>query len=186
MAFSSPGRCSIVPDGSFTRDQIIAALSAVGEKLTAQGVHAQMFIVGGAAMALTYSGRRLTKDIDAVFEPKSLVYDAAAEVAREQNLPEDWLNDAVKGLLPGQDDDPRPVPEIAGIEVGTASPPYLLAMKLKATRIGEDDDDIRILLDVCGIRDAATALALLDRMYPQEEMLPKVRFFLEELLGPEA
>jgi hypothetical protein len=34
-------------DVEMTRDQLIAALCALGEKLTARGVHAQMFIVGG-------------------------------------------------------------------------------------------------------------------------------------------
>jgi hypothetical protein len=52
----------------------------------------------------------------------------------------------VKAFLPGADRDARPLPEIRGIEVTTASPRYLLAMKLLAMRFGEDDDDIRVLL----------------------------------------
>ena len=76
----------------------------------------QIFIVGGAAMALAYSTRRVTKDIDAVFEPKSAIYDAATTVAEELGLPEDWLNDAVKGFVPGVDEHPRPLPDVAGIE----------------------------------------------------------------------
>ncbi|HEY5044406.1 MAG TPA: hypothetical protein VII53_00955 [Solirubrobacteraceae bacterium] len=38
-----------------------------------EGVRGQIFIVGVAAMALAYSTRRVTKDIDAVFEPKSAI-----------------------------------------------------------------------------------------------------------------
>jgi len=133
-------------------------------------------------MALAYSTRRVTKDIDAVFEPKSAIYVAAAKVADDLGLPEDWLNDAAKGFMPGEDEDPHPVPDIRGIEVTTASPRYLLAMKLMAMRFGEDDDDIEILLRECDLHSAEEALDLLKRIYPLQEPPPKTRFFLEELL----
>jgi hypothetical protein len=55
-----------VPEREFTRARILRALQALGEELTGEGVRAQIFIVGGAAMALAYSTRRVTKDIDAV------------------------------------------------------------------------------------------------------------------------
>lgn len=133
-------------------------------------------------MALAYSSRRVTKDIDAVFEPKSIIYQAAAKVADDLNLPEDWLN-AVKGFMPGEDPDRRPLPDVRGIEVTTASPAYLLAMKLMAMRFGEDEEDIQLLLRECGITSATEALALLARLYPYQEPPLKTRLFLEELLG---
>lgn len=173
-----------MPDKAFTRQKIITALQALGDELTRRGVSGRVFIVGGAAMALAYSSRRVTKDIDAVFEPKSTIYEAAAKVASELGLPEDWLNDAVKGFMPGPDRDRLPLPDVRGIEVTTASPAYLLAMKLMAMRFGEDEEDIELLLRECGITNAADALALLARLYPQQEPPLKTRLFLEELLGP--
>jgi hypothetical protein len=172
-----------VPEREFTRPRILQALQALGEELTSEGVRAQIFIVGGAAMALAYSTRRVTKDIDAVFEPKQTVYAAGAKVAEELGLPDDWLNDAVKGFMPGPDDARRPVPAIEGIEVTTASPRYLLAMKLMAMRFGEDDEDIEILLRECDIDTTEDALAVLEQIYPTNEPPAKTRFFLEELLG---
>jgi Nucleotidyltransferase of unknown function (DUF6036) len=170
-----------VSERSFTRARILEALQALGEDLTRQGIRGQIFVVGGAAMALAYSRRRVTRDIYAVFEPKSSIYAAAARVARELDLPEHWLNDAVKGFMPGEDEHARPVPDITGIEITTASPQYLLAMKLMAMRFGEDDEDIEILLRECDLRSAGEALDLLARIYPQREPPPKTRFFLEEL-----
>jgi Nucleotidyltransferase of unknown function (DUF6036) len=170
-----------VPERHFTQAKILAALQALGDELTRQGVRGQIFVVGGAAMALAYSTRRVTKDIDAVFEPKSVIYDAAATVADELGLPEDWLNDAAKGYMPGNDEHPRPVADIHGIEVTTASPRYLLAMKLMAMRFGEDDEDIAILLQECGMHSAEEATDLLKQMYPLGDPPPKTRFFLEEL-----
>jgi hypothetical protein len=171
-----------VPERHFTRAKILSALGALGDELTSQGVRGQIFIVGGAAMAIAYSTRRVTKDIDAVFEPKGAIYAAAAKVSEDLGLPEDWLNDAVKGYMPGDDEHPRPVPDIRGIEVTTASPRYLLAMKLMAMRFGEDDEDIEILLRECDLRSADEALDLLKQIYPLQEPPPKTRFFLEELL----
>lgn len=173
-----------MPEKPFTRAKIISALNALGEELTRRGVHGQIFIVGGAAMALAYSTRRVTKDIDAIFEPKSAIYESARKVAEDLGLPEDWLNDAVKAFMPGEDADPRPVPDVHGIEIATASPRYLLAMKLMAMRFGEDDEDIEILLAECGLRSADEALDLLRRMYPHRDPPLKTRLFLEELLSP--
>ncbi len=172
-----------MPEKQFTRDRILTALQALGDELTRRGVRGQIFIVGGAAMALAYSTRRVTKDIDAVFEPKALIYEAAAQVAEDLGLPEDWLNDAVKGFMPGEDQHPRTVPEIEGIEITTASPRYLLAMKLMAMRFGEDDEDIEILLRECALSTPEEALELLQTIYPLAEPAPKTRLFLEEILG---
>jgi len=172
-----------MPEREFTKARILQALQALGEELTRERVQAQIFIVGGAAMALAYSSRRVTKDIDAVFEPKQTVYSAAGRVAEELGLPADWLDDAVKGFMPGPDEAPRPLPAIQGIEVTTASPRYLLAMKLMAMRFGEDDEDIEILLRECNIDSAEEALDVLKQVYPAQEPPAKTRFFLEELLG---
>jgi hypothetical protein len=77
------------------------------------------------------------------------------------------------------------VPDISGIEVTTASPRYLLAMKLMAMRFGEDDEDIEILLRESHVQSAAEALELLRSIYPVQEPPPKTRFFLEALLDSE-
>lgn len=105
-------------------------------------------------------------------------------MADELDLPEDWLNDAVKGFMPGDDPDRIPLPDVRGIEVTTASPAYLLAMKLMAMRFGEDEEDIELLLRECAITSGSDALALLARLYPHQKPPLKTRQFLEELLGP--
>ncbi len=168
----------------FTRAKIVQALQALGDELKSQGVRGQVFVVGGAAMALAYSIRRVTKDVDAVFEPKSVIYTAATKVAEALGLPDDWLNDAAKAFMPGPDAEPRAVPEIDGIEVSIASPRYMLAMKLMASRIGEDDEDISLLLRECAIVEPRQALDLLEQVYPGREPPPKARLLLEALLAP--
>jgi hypothetical protein len=46
-----------------------------------------MYAVGGAAIALAFDERCSTRDIDAVFEPKNVVYGAASAVAGRSGLP---------------------------------------------------------------------------------------------------
>jgi hypothetical protein len=169
------------PAREFTRAKIVKALQALGDELSSRGVRGQIFIVGGAAVALAYSTRRVTKDIDAVFEPKAVIYEAAAIVAEDLGLSEDWLNDAAKAYMPGEDPDARPLPDVEEIEITTASPRYLLAMKLMAMRMGEDDRDVELLLRECHITSTEDALQLLRLMYPAREAPLKTRLFLETL-----
>jgi hypothetical protein len=103
------------------RPEILDLLRDLGRRLDARGVEGEMYVVGGAAIALAYDERRSTRDIDAVFEPKMVIYEVAAAMATEQGLPPGWLNDAVKGFLAGADDDAAVVFEGPGLRVATAS-----------------------------------------------------------------
>jgi hypothetical protein len=135
----------------------------------------------GAALALAYDARRATRDIDAVFEPKLLIYEVAAQVAADRGLPPDWLNDAVKGFLPGPDPYGGPVFELPGLRVQAASVEMLLALKVLAARIGEDDD-VALLADMAGLTDAAQVLALVERIVGAPRLTARSRFFVEAVL----
>jgi Nucleotidyltransferase of unknown function (DUF6036) len=112
------------------RREIVDALTALAVELESRGVSAEMYIVGGAAIALAFDERRATRDIDAVFEPKALVYEAAAVVGERLGLPGGWLNDAVKGFLAGNDPAAAPVLDLPGLRCLAASPETLLALSL--------------------------------------------------------
>ena len=51
------------------REQLLKALEELEKELAQQKVRAELFIVGGAAMAIAYNSRRATTDIDAIFVP---------------------------------------------------------------------------------------------------------------------
>jgi len=65
--------------------------------------------------------------------------------------------------------------------VAAASPEYLLAMKLMASRVERDQDDIRELYKLCGFQTADEGLELLVRYYPEHQILPRVQFLLQEM-----
>lgn len=163
------------------RDGIVEAFIALSRRLHLRGVVADVYIVGGAAIALAFDERRTTRDIDAVFEPKTVVYEAAAEVADELSLPVGWLNDAVKGYLVA-DPDPRQVLELPGLRCSIGSPRILLAMKVLAHRVGEDEDDVRLLARELRLGTAAEVLDVAEEVYG-DRLDPAARFFVEELFA---
>lgn len=162
------------------RTEIVAGLTALGAALERRGTQGEMYIVGGAAMALAYDARRSTRDIDAVFEPKAAVYEAAAEVAEQLELPPGWLNDAVKGFLAGDDPEASPVLDVPGLRCMAASPRMLLALKVLAHRVGEDEADVRLLAGQLGLHAAGDVLAVAEDVFG-DRLDSAARFFVEEL-----
>lgn len=168
------------------RSEIIAALTALGEMLERRGVQGEMYVVGGAAIALAYDSRRSTRDIDGVFEPKAVVYEAAAEVAEQLALSPGWLNDAVKGFLAGDDPEAAPVLDVPGLRCLAASPRMLLALKVLAHRVGEDEHDVLLLAREIGLATAVEVLAVAEEVFG-DRLDTAARFFVEELFdGTEA
>lgn len=172
----------MIGDQPLSRGDIVALLTELGVELDHAGLRGEMFIVGGAAIALAYNTRRATRDVDGVFEPKTAVFRAAAAVGGRHHLRQDWLNDSVKGLLPGADPDAVDLFEAPGISVSVASPRYLLALKVAAARVDRDADDIRLLANVCGLTTAARILDMTEQVIGAERPLePKVQFLIEEM-----
>jgi hypothetical protein len=166
------------------REEIVAALTALAEELERRGVVAEMYVVGGAAIALAFDEHRATRDIDAVFEPKSVVYEAAATVAEQRGLPAGWLNDAVRGFLAGDDSAATPILDLPGLRCLTASPETLLALKILAHRVGEDEADLRLLAAELGLERADQVLAIAERTYG-DRLDPAARFFVEQVFSAE-
>ena len=172
------------------RTTIESALSLLSEKLKAEGVTGEVCIFGGAAMVLAFDAREATRDVDAVFRPAESVRRAAESVARELSLPENWLNDGVKGFVSANQDFvntgmPKDFPNLRVLRPSAA---YLLAMKCMAARVagydtGGDRDDVIFLARHLGLTGAEQALEIVARYYPPERISAKTRFFVEEVIG---
>lgn len=132
-------------------------------------------------MALAYDARRATVDVDAIFVPAAEVRNAAVRVAERLELEADWLNDGAKAFMPGPDPAKIGVFEGDHLSVAAASPRYPLAMKLLASRLERDRDDIRFLYDLCGFSTADEGLELVESTYPNSAIAPRVQLLLEEM-----
>lgn len=171
-------------EGYFDHDRTIELLKELGSRLEKQGLRAEMFVVGGSAMALAYNRERVTKDIDAVFEPKSVVYAEARRMAAERAIAKDWLNDGVKGLLPDRPDTgAQTIYTGPGISVSVASPELLFAMKAAAARVEADTEDLKLLARILGITTSCEALDLVERFYNRARRSPKTQFVLQEMFS---
>lgn len=53
-------------DALLSRADLERAFNALGEGLARRGIVADVFVVGGAAMALAYDASRVTRDVGAV------------------------------------------------------------------------------------------------------------------------
>jgi len=168
----------------FTAADLAATLSAAPEESYVRVV-ADWLAHGEVAPAGPALTRRpvIDADVDGVFEPKAVIYEAARRVAeRHEKLPADWLNDRVKGLLPGgADRHAKVILDLPGITVSVPSPHYLLALKVQAARIDRDQDDIRFLARETGAKTADDVLRIAEQVIGSNRLLPKAQFIVQEM-----
>lgn len=170
-------------DVLFGRAEIERAFTALGDRLARRGVVADVFVVGGAAMALAYDAARVTRDVDAVFMPHGIVLEEARKVARDLGLPDWWLNEQASVYISGKEDaSKRRVFDHPGLRVMAASPAHVFAMKARAART-RDIDDLRLLADIIGLNSAEEALRICAEFYPDEPVSPRSTAVLFELFG---
>jgi hypothetical protein len=81
------------------RAGIAEAFRRLGDRLAKRGVVADIYVFGGAAMALAYDSRRATRDVDALFKPHGIVLEEAQAVATELGLPSWWLNEQASSYV---------------------------------------------------------------------------------------
>lgn len=104
------------------RPELERAFTALGERLVRRGVVADIFVVGGAAMALAYDAERVTRDVDTMFVPHGVVVEEARRVADDLGLPPWWLNEQASVHVSGKDDPgKRRVFDHPGLRVMAAS-----------------------------------------------------------------
>lgn len=99
------------------------------------GVVGDVFVVGGAAMAMAYDATRVTRDVDAAFKSYGIVLEEARKVADDLGLPYWWLNEQASVNISGKEDASRRlVFDHPGLRVIAASPAHVFAMKARAAR----------------------------------------------------
>ncbi len=162
------------------REEILMYLSALNDELASQHITGEMCLFGGTVMCVVYQARPSTKDVDAIFVPSQAMRQAAEQVAKQYDLREDWLNDAVKGfVVPHQQ---HIFLDLTHLKVYIPDPTYLLAMKALAARFDtQDGQDLRFLIQYLNITTADAVFDVLENYYPRRQIKPATRYFIEEI-----
>lgn len=164
------------------RATILDAFTRLGDRLARRGIVADLYVFGGAAMAMAYDARRATRDIDAVFSPHGVVLEEARAVGHELGLPSWWLNEQASVYVAAGGDAHAPrIFDHPGLRVSAASPEHLLAMKVLAAR-AKDVEDIAFLARHLGLASSTAALAVCVAVFPDEPVPDRARLILEDLL----
>lgn len=163
-----------------TKSEIIKRFEQLNQKLAAMNVKGEICLYGGAVMCVVFNARPSTKDVDAVFEPSRKIREAARQIAKENDLNEDWLNDAVKGFLEKHEKTILFVWD--HLTVYYADPDYLLAMKAMSARIDStDNQDIRFLIRQLNIQSPEEIFTIIEKYYRKNRIKPATQFFIEEI-----
>lgn len=151
---------------TLSRADVVGLLTELGAVLQRDGLHATIYVVGGAAMSITLDSRRVTRDVDAVFRSGSDgLRTAAREVAARHGLDPERLIDRVTAAVFGLvDDDGETEFDVPGLSAAVASPEHLLAMKMLAGR-ERDLDDLVVLFRHLGIRTPREAVEITERVF---------------------
>jgi hypothetical protein len=167
------------------REDIRALLDDLSQELAARGTRAELFLVGGAALAVAYDATRNPgprRCVHALRRGTAGRVSSGGTRGARGGLAERRGEDAVKGFLPGPDPDAQRFYSSDSLIVDVASPRYLLAMKLFAARAEIDADDIILLYRQLGFTTVDEGLDLVEQAYPGRPIPAKVRFLLTEIV----
>lgn len=171
-----------------TQEKLLKALEALSAKLAQKETTGEICLFGGAVMVLAFTARVSTKDVDAIFQPAQLIRQLADDIAEEQQLPSNWLNDAVKGYISTRHKTTaEALPQFPNLRLIMPVPEYLLAMKCMAARIGgtidqqSDVPDIIFLVKHLKLKTAPEVLDLVGQYYPANRIPVKAQYLVESL-----
>ncbi len=170
------------------REDILTALATLSTLLGERGVIGEICLFGGTVMALAFTARVTTKDVDAIFHPTQIIRELALVIAKQLNLPDNWLNDGVKGYVSARHETTTGnLPQFPFLHLTMPVPEYLLAMKCMAARIGTGDDepsdvsDIIFLIRHLKLRTADEVLDIVGKYYPANSIPVKTQYLVEGL-----
>lgn len=179
------------------RDDVEAAFVELGEALARARKVVEIAIYGGAAILLQFEVSFRTGDVDATVETgdHGALMQAVHEIADRRQWLRSWFSEAVSVYVSNSSTTvfhrSYPSETRVGLRVYVAKPDYLLAMKLRAMRIGSRDEaDATLLAQASGITTYAGLVDLLAHYFPKEPAGPRqlavVAQFAETLDAPPA
>lgn len=168
-----------------TKESIIRYLEILNDELQVLNIKAELTLFGGSVMSVVYEARPATRDVDAVFKPKSVVYKIANDkIAKTYGLPHNWLNDAVYMYI-SYYGEKEAFFKLSNLSVYIPKPEYFLAMKCLTSRIdfSSDIEDVKFLLNLLNIKYYEQVEGIFFKYYPKGYILDEVEEIIKKYLS---
>lgn len=151
-------------------EEVRRLLDVLTQRLTDEGIGAQVHVIGGSAMALLFpddAETRFTTDIDAAVAPRPAVLRVVEKIADEMGLSPTWLNANGTSFIPPRSQNTGAP---TGVTVTIATAEELIAMKLAASR-EQDLFDLGILARHEGITDPQRLVDIAFAAYGEDSVV---------------
>lgn len=167
----------------FTKEYILELLNELNTKLKEAEIIGDIILYGGAVMCLQYNAREFTQDIDAFLSPKTEIENIVEQIAVERGIPLDWLNDSVVKFT-SENEQVKIYMQLSNLNIYTASPEYLLALKIQSFRIGisSDEEDIKFLLKELNITSIQEVIDIIELFFPKGYLNQRTQFAVQYLI----
>ena len=163
-----------------SRNEIEQLLARVNEKLRGRGKHGEIIIAGGATLVLVFNARTATKDIDALFKPSPEIREIINEIACENDLDSDWLNDGVKGFFTEKMRADL-YKEYSNLSIYTVDAESMLALKLTSARTDSTDmKDSIVLMKHLGIESEDELFDIIEEYTDANSRTARSYYFTQE------
>ncbi len=157
------------------RKTILAALEHLNQLCLENKTMLEISIYGGTAMMLAYDSRNATRDIDAIFYPVEEGQRLIAQVAKDLDLHDQWMNNDVK-IFVADREIKRKLPQFnnwSHLKISVPVSAYLLAMKAIACRdalpgFAGDQEDLQFLIKKMNVRSVAEIQEVIDKYFEDE------------------
>jgi hypothetical protein len=166
------------------KEEILKYLEELSQEMGKENLKGEILIFGGAAMVLAFNSRPSTRDVDALFQPKSKIYELSKRIAERHQLSPDWLNDSVKGFINTNSFNYKLFLRYENLAIYVPDPEYLLAMKSISMRLGvesSDLEDIKFLVNYLKITKLEDIFNLIKKYYSKDQIPLKTYYALEEI-----
>jgi hypothetical protein len=168
-----------------SREDLIRGIKELSVRAENKGIAADIYVVGGAALALKYFDRDATVDIDARAKQWEMLQPIVEEIANDFDWAPNWFNVLATQFVPalGKDAEWVHIYSYGGVNVFVASAEVLLMMKLAASRRGRDYRDTELLIATTGITNLQELEDLFGKYFPGDVLPLKALRMLDEILG---
>jgi hypothetical protein len=166
------------------KEELIQAIQDLDTEVSSS---CEILMVGGAAMILYFGAQRATRDVDAILldGDNSQLQRGVKAVARRRGLPDDWMQDAVKGfagILPADFHDRLVQLDLSlqRIRLWVLGRPDQVAMKMAGLR-EQDLEDLEVLLPQMSEADKEVLIRIIHHVGTfRPDWAQRMQYFLLE------